>query len=65
MEWLRIRKIWILMVNYMRDSKVKPTAFKETDLIKLSFDTEEEDDIKKQQMTPEQVEKIFPSKLPQ
>ena len=60
-EWLRIRKIWVLMINYMRDSKTKPTPFKETDLIKLSFDKDEE--AKEKPMTPEEVEKLFPKTL--
>jgi hypothetical protein len=45
----------------MRDSKTKPTAYKETDLIKLSFDKDEEDNHKP--MTAEEVEKIFPKEL--
>jgi len=60
LEWLRIRKIWILIINYMRDSKSKPIPFKETDLIKLSFDKEDEE---LKPMTPEEVEKIFPKNL--
>lgn len=48
------------MVNYMRDSKTKPMPFKETDLIKLSFDKDEEE-IKP--MTPEEVEAKFPKTL--
>ena len=59
-EWLRIRKIWVLMINYMRDSKTKPTPFKETDLIKLSFD---QDEAEQKPMTPEEVEKLFPKTL--
>lgn len=57
---MRFRKIWILMVNYMRDSKTKPTPFKETDLIKLSFD---KDDEPMKPMTPEEVEQLFPKTL--
>jgi len=60
LEWLRIRKIWILMINYMRDSKTKPMPFKETDLIKLSFD---QDEAEQKPMTPEEVEKLFPKTL--
>jgi hypothetical protein len=60
LEWLRIRKIWVLMINYMRDSKTKTTPFKETDLIKLSFDKEEE---QQKPMSPEEVEKLFPKTL--
>jgi hypothetical protein len=63
MEWLRVRKIWVLMVNYMRDSKVKPTAFKESDLIKLSFDNDEAEIEKEKLLTPEEVEKLFPKTL--
>ena len=63
MEWLRLRKIWVLMVNYIRDSKIKPTAFKETDLIKLSFDADEEEEVKKEMLTPEEVEKMFPKTI--
>lgn len=48
------------MVNYMRDSKTKPTPFKETDLIKLSFD---KDDEPMKPMTPEEVEQLFPKTL--
>lgn len=48
------------MVNYMRDSKTKPAPFKETDLIKLSFD---EDEKELKPMTPEEVEKLFPKTL--
>lgn len=62
-NWLRTRKIWVLLINYMRDSKVKPTAFKETDLITLSFDTESEEQENKL-MSPEEVESLFPKTLP-
>lgn len=48
------------MINYMRDSKTKPMPFKETDLIKLSFDKDEEE---KKPMTPEEVEAKFPKTL--
>jgi hypothetical protein len=44
----------------MRDSKTKPAPFKETDLIKLSFD---EDEKELKPMTPEEVEKLFPKTL--
>lgn len=44
----------------MRDSKTKPTPFKETDLIKLSFDKDEET---LKPMTPEEVEELFPKTL--
>lgn len=49
------------MINYMRDPKTKPTPFKESDLIKLSFDKDE--DKKEIPMTPEEVEKLFPKTL--
>ena len=45
----------------MRDPKVKPLGYKETDLIKLSFDKDEEDQQK--QLTAEEVEKMFPKEL--
>lgn len=61
LEWVRIRKIWVLMINYMRDSKIKPAPYKETDLIKLSFDKDEEDQQKP--LTAEEVEKMFPKEL--
>ena len=61
LEWARIRKIWILMINYMRDPKVKPLGYKETDLIKLSFDKDEED--RRKPLTAEEVEKMFPKEL--
>lgn len=48
------------MVNYLRDSKTKPAPFKETDLIKLSFDKEEEE---VKPMTPEEVEQKFPKTI--
>lgn len=48
------------MVNYMRDPKTKPKPYNETDLIKLSFDKEEE---QPKPMTPEEVEKLFPKSL--
>lgn len=48
------------MINYLRDSKTKPTPFKETDLIKLSFD--KEDEVAKP-LTPEEVEQLFPKTL--
>jgi len=60
LEWARIRKIWVLMINYMRDTKVKPAPFKETDLIKLSFDKDEEE---QKPFTPEEVENMFPKEL--
>lgn len=60
LEWARIRKIWVLMINYMRDSKTKPAPFKETDLIKLSFD---KDDEEQKPLTPEEVEALFPKEL--
>ena len=46
------------MINYMRDPKTKPMPFKETDLIKLSFDEVDENDVKP--IAPEDVEKMFP-----
>lgn len=49
------------MVNYVRDSKIKPSPFKETDLIKLSFDKDDVDESKS--MTPEEVEKLFPKTI--
>lgn len=61
MEWARIRKIWVLMINYMRDPKTKPMPFKETDLIKLSFDEESQEQQKP--MTPEEVESLFPKTI--
>lgn len=61
MEWLRVRKIWILMINYMRDTKTKPMPFKETDLIKLSFDEIIEEENKP--IAPEEVERMFPKTI--
>jgi hypothetical protein len=61
LEWARIRKIWVLMINYIRDPKTKPIPFKETDLIKLSFDDIEREAEKP--MTAEEVEKLFPKTL--
>lgn len=49
------------MINYMRDSKIKPSPYKETDLIKLSFDKDDEE-IQKP-MSAEEVEKLFPKEL--
>lgn len=49
------------MINYMRDTKTKPMPYKETDLIKLSFDTDIDEQLKP--MTAEEVEKIFPKEL--
>jgi hypothetical protein len=61
LEWLRIRKIWILIINYMRDTKTKPMPFKETDLIKLSFDEIAEEENKP--IAPEEVERMFPKTI--
>jgi hypothetical protein len=60
MEWVRIRKIWVLMINYIRDHKSKPMPFRETDLIRLSFD-EPEQELKP--LLPEEVEAMFPKTL--
>lgn len=60
MEWARIRKIWVLMINYIRDHKSKPLPFKETDLIQLSFDKEPEE---LKPLTPDEVESMFPKTL--
>lgn len=49
------------MINYMRDTKTKPMPFKETDLIKLSFDEVSEEEQKP--IAPEEVEKLFPKTL--
>jgi len=49
------------MINYMRDPKTKPMPFKETDLIKLSFDELDEEELKP--IAPEEVEKMFPKTI--
>jgi len=49
------------MINYIRDPKTKPIPFKETDLIKLSFDDIEREAEKP--MTADEVEKLFPKTL--
>jgi hypothetical protein len=45
----------------MRDPKTKPMPFKESDLIKLTFDEIKEEEMKP--IAPEQVEKMFPKTI--
>lgn len=59
------REFMALMAEINRNPKKRATPFKGSEFIKLSFDKDEEE-IEKQgsKLTPEQVEKMHPKKLP-
>jgi len=56
------REVMALLANVNRDSKTKPTPYKGSDFMKLSYDSDEVDEQKKI-MTPEEVEAKFPKFL--
>lgn len=60
-DWARTRSLWMLTAEINRDRKARPTPFKPSDLIKLSFDKEEETE--ERILTPEEVENKFPKTL--
>lgn len=55
------REVMALLANVNRDSKTKPTPYKGSDFMKLSYDTDEE--AKNKRMTPEEVDAKFPKLL--
>jgi hypothetical protein len=47
LKWVPWRELYAIICNINRDSKKRPTPFRGPDFIKLSFDKEKEEEVKK------------------
>lgn len=60
-SWEQTRRIWVILANVYRDTKLQPKPFTVQDLIKLSYDTV--DDTLPKRMTPKEMKQLFGSKF--
>lgn len=58
-DWSIARVMWATICNIHRDTKKKPQPFKPEDLVKLSFDTQDDEQVERKPLTSKEMKELL------